>query len=200
MGSCISFSGSRTRLVSGLKISFFFWRKMMNWKLLGDLLPSELRLECERAGISPSVKDSHNFIRLSKYIMSNGYDPETFFFNTIYQADKTNTMVGMTPGAVGPSSTQAKPQEATKSPLHAKLTNPIRFDSPSKNSILHPPDESMEKLLGLFSTMSENIQKLVTLMEEKQMSNVNSDLEEYGSEEDDAIMGMDGSQYGSYGT
>ena len=40
----------------------------MNWKLLGDLLPSELRLECERAGIAPSVNDSHNFIKLSKYI------------------------------------------------------------------------------------------------------------------------------------
>ena len=172
----------------------------MNWKLLGDLMPSELRLECERAGIAPSVKDSHNFIRLSKYIMSNGYDPETFFFNTIYQADKTNPLVGMTPGAVSPSSTQVKPQEATKSPLQAKMTNPIRFDSTSKNSILHPPDENMEKLLGLCSTMSENIKKLVTLMEEKQMSNVNSDLEEYGSEEDDATMGMDGSLYGSYGT
>merc|ERR1712129_395795 len=198
MGSCISFSGSRTRLVSGLKISFFFWRKMMNWKLLGDLLPNELRLECERAGIAPSVKESHNFIRLSKYIMSNGYDPETFFFNTIYQADKTNPLVGMTPGAVSPSSFQAA--VPTKSLLQAKVPNPIRIDSPSKNSILHPPDESMEKLLGLFTMMSENIKKLVTLMEEKQMSNVNSDLEEYGSEEDDAIMGMDGSQYGSYGT
>jgi hypothetical protein len=70
---------------------------MMNWKLLGDLLPSELRLECERAGISASGKDSHNFIKLSKYIMGNGYDPETFFFNTLYQADKANPLVGITP-------------------------------------------------------------------------------------------------------
>ena len=70
---------------------------MLNWKLLGDLSPRELKLECERAGLAASDKDSHNFIRLSKYIMSNGYDPETFFFNTLYQADKTNPLVGMTP-------------------------------------------------------------------------------------------------------
>ena len=46
---------------------FLLFGEMMNWKLLGDLLPSELRLECERAGISASGKDSHNFIKLSKY-------------------------------------------------------------------------------------------------------------------------------------
>ena len=51
---------------------FSFGEKMLNWKLLGDLSPRELKLECERAGLAASDKDSHNFIRLSKYIMSNG--------------------------------------------------------------------------------------------------------------------------------
>ena len=36
--------------------SLSFWRKMLNWKLLGDLLPSELKLECERAGIEVSQR------------------------------------------------------------------------------------------------------------------------------------------------
>ena len=82
--------------------SFFFWSKMLNWKLLGDLLPSELKLECERAGIEVSPKGSHNMIKLSKYILSNGYDPETFFFNTHYQADKTHPLLGMTSAVTGP--------------------------------------------------------------------------------------------------
>jgi hypothetical protein len=69
---------------------------MLNWKLLGDLLPSELKLECEKAGIAASSKDSHNLLKLSKYSMSNGKDPETFYFNTHYQADKTHPFLGMT--------------------------------------------------------------------------------------------------------
>ena len=87
----------------------------MNWKLLGDLMPSELRLECERAGISASEKDSHNFIKLSKYIMGNGYDPETFFFNTLYQVDKTSPLVGMTPNKM------SRPVSIT--PPQAKVTS-----------------------------------------------------------------------------
>ena len=109
---------------------------MLHWKLLGDLLPSELRLECERAGITPSGKDSHDFIRLSKYVMSNGYDPETFFFNTIYQTDKTSPLLGMTPGAVGRASSQAK--VASKPPLATgtlpSTSNPIQMESTGKNS------------------------------------------------------------------
>ena len=156
----------------------------MNWKLLGDLLPSELRLECERAGIAASDKDSHNFVRLSKYVMSNGYDPETFFFNTIYQTDKTSPLIGMTPGAAGRSSSQAKVASSTPLPT---TSNPIRMDLTAKNSLLHPSDESMKTLLNLFTTMSVNIEKLVTLTEgRKQGDNARSDTDscvlDYGSE------------------
>ena len=134
----------------------------MNWKLLGVLLPSELRLKCERAGIAASDKDSHNCVRLSKYVMSNGYDPETFFFNTIYQTDKTSPLIGMTPGAAGRSSSQAKVASSTPLPT---TSNPIRMDLTAKNSLLHPSDESMKTLLDLFTTISVDIQKLVTLTE-----------------------------------
>ena len=68
---------------------------MHSWKLLGDLLPGELRLECERAGLKAVEKDSHNFVKLAKYILSNGFDPEMFYFNTLYQADKSNPLLGM---------------------------------------------------------------------------------------------------------
>ena len=161
---------------------------MLHWKLLGDLLPSELRLECERAGISPSSKDSHNCIRLSKYVMSNGCDPETFFFNTIYQTDKTSPLIGMTPGAGGKASSQAKIASAV--PLATGTATPIQMDSAPRNSLLHPSDDHMKTLLNLFTTMSENIKKLVTLTEgRKQKDNTIPDT--------DSNMGSDGSLDGS---
>ena len=120
---------------------------MLNWKLLGDLSPRELKLECERAGLAASDKDSHNFIRLSKYIMSNGYDPATFFFNTHYQADKTNPLVGMTPSnnprAEHLASLQAKvtsPKPSSASPT--STTNPA-----SKDSSSNPSDKSMRTMI-----------------------------------------------------
>ena len=142
---------------------------MLNWKLLGDLSPRELKLECERAGLAASDKDSHNFIRLSKYIMSNGYDPETFFFNTLYQADKTNPLVGMTPSnnprAEHVASLQAKVTSPTPKPLSA---SPTSTTSPaSKDSSSNPSDESMRTMLELFKTMSKDISKMVSLMEDR---------------------------------
>ena len=68
---------------------------MISWKLLGDLQPEELRLECERAGLAVSQKVSHNFVKLAKYILNNGYDPEEFYFNTIYKTHKSDPLVGM---------------------------------------------------------------------------------------------------------
>ena len=62
---------------------------------MGDLEPEELKLECEQANLSSSDKVSHNCIKMSKYILSNGYDPETFYFNTHYKADKTSPLMGM---------------------------------------------------------------------------------------------------------
>ena len=99
-----------------LRISFFvcFWVKMQNWKLLGDLEPEELRLECERANLSSSEKSSHNCIKLSKYILGNGYDPETFYFNTHYKADKTNPLMGMSApaGQVGAACRLTTPRQS----------------------------------------------------------------------------------------
>ena len=68
---------------------------MWSWKLLGDLEPEELKLECERANLLSSDKVSHNCIKLSKYILNNCYDPETFYFNTHYKADKTSPLMCM---------------------------------------------------------------------------------------------------------
>jgi hypothetical protein len=67
------------------------------WKLSGDLLPAQLKLECDRASIPASEQVSHNLVKFSKYIMGNGYDPETFYFNTLYQADCANNLMGMVP-------------------------------------------------------------------------------------------------------
>ena len=83
------------RVLEGFFSVSLFGVKMWSWKLLGDLEPEELKLECERANLSSSDKVSHNCIKMSKYILSNGYDPETFYFNTHYKADKTSPLMGM---------------------------------------------------------------------------------------------------------
>ena len=132
---------------------------MHSWKLLGDLLPRELRLECERAGLKAVEKDSHNFVKLAKYILSNGYDPESFYFNTLYQADKSNPLLGMmnNGGAknlagVGASGLTAVP--GVSSVLGSTM----------------PPtsDEASKALFALFSKMSQDIQRLVSVMEVKE--------------------------------
>ena len=171
----------------------------MNWKLLGDLLPSELRLECERAGIAASGKDSHNFIKLSKYIMGNGNDPETFFFNTLYQADKTNPLVGMTPNKISRpvniSSPQAKvtsaevlaaaPSKGSR-PASSSTTNPIQQGTASRSAFLQPSDDNMKTLLGLFSAMATDMKKMVSLLEEKKVKGNQGPPVGSGWEQDDS--------------
>ena len=102
--------------------SLSFWRKMLNWKLLGDLLPSELKLECERAGIEVSPKGSHNVIKLSEYILTNGYNPESFYFNTHYQADKT------------PLLTSAVECQARMYNAHARVSSPAAVTTSTSSS------------------------------------------------------------------
>ena len=148
---------------------------MLNWKLLGDLLPSELKLECERAGIEVSPKGSHNVIKLSKYILSNGYDPESFYFNTHYQADKSHPLLGMTSAVEG----QAKMYNA-----HARVSPPAAVQTSTTSSsrpltsappIHNTPGPSAttqtfrsdENLLQMFAKMSFGIEKMVALMEAK---------------------------------
>ena len=129
---------------------------MLCWKLLGDLLPNELRLECERAGLKVSEKESHNFVKLAKYILSNGYDPEDFFFNTYYQSDKSSPLVGMI------NDSQAKSPNAggtaSRGPSSTRLLG---------SSLPPSSDESSTALFGLFSKMSKDIEKLVSIMEVK---------------------------------
>ena len=144
---------------------------MLNWKLLSDLLPSELKLECERAGIAVSPKESLSVIRLSKYIMSSGYDPESFYFNTHYQADKTHPLLGMT-SAAGFHTSHAYNGHARVSPAAAatKLTSsPARPTTsvPLPQREPGPSSRSDDVLLQMLERMSLSVEKMVTLMEAK---------------------------------
>ena len=132
------------------------------WKLLGDLLPSELKLECERAAIPASEKSSHNFVKLSKYIMNSGYDPETFFFNTLYQADKSSNLMGM----VASSGTLSASQPLSSPRTNVTSGNATRPTPP----LPHVPLTSSageQQILVLITKMSSDILKLVSLMEAK---------------------------------
>ena len=148
---------------------------MLNWKLLGDLLPSELKLECERAEIEVSPKGSHNMIKLSKYILSNGYDPETFFFNTHYQADKTHPLLGMTSAVTGPAkmynaharvSSSAAVTTSTTSAARPIASAPLMHNNPGLSSTSQTL-RSDDKLLEMFERMSLGVEKMVALLEAK---------------------------------
>ena len=95
---------------------------MKNWKLLGELSAEEVKLECERANLVVKQNSSQNLVRLSKYIMTTGYDPETFYFNTLYQGNKNAPLVGMAaPGGnvqagFSSSRTRILPLEAAPTP------------------------------------------------------------------------------------
>ena len=136
------------------------------WKLLGDLLPAELKLECERAAIPASEKSSYNFVKLSKYIMNSGYDPETFFFNTLYQADKTSNLMGM----VATSGTLSACQPLSSPRANVTPGNAVHASKstmrPSPPLPLHS-SAGEQKILALITKMSSDILKLVSLMEEK---------------------------------
>ena len=155
--------------------SLSFWRKMLNWKLLGDLLPSELKLECERAGIEVSPKGSHNVIKLSKYILSNGYDPESFYFNTHYQADKSHPLLGMTSAVTGPAkmyndharvSSSAAVTTSTTSAARPIASAPLMHNNPGLSSTSQTL-RSDDKLLEMFERMSLGVEKMVALLEAK---------------------------------
>ena len=146
---------------------------MLSWKLLGDLLPGELRLECERAGVKASDKDSHNYVKLSKYILGNGYDPENFFFNTIYQTDKNNPLVGMVSGRVTnqlPSNTRVTAPTVLSAARASPSTTSTQGDSGFERGSSQPGvvlGNDSKSLFTLFTKMSQDIQKLVTIMEDK---------------------------------
>ena len=137
---------------------------MLNWKLLGDLSSSELKLECERAGIAASQKDAHNVIKLSKYIMNSGYDPESFFFNTHYQADKTHPLLGMTSAAGFNAAAKVSNAQATSScPKTTAPAPPLNTKTGFCSKAL-----SLEgDLHQMFQKVSQGIEKMVSLMEDK---------------------------------
>ena len=102
---------------SGILFFLSFWVKMKNWKLLGELSAEEVKLECERANLVVKQNSSQNLVRLSKYIMTTGYDPETFFFNTLYQGIKNVSLVGM---AVSSSSAQGSSSTSNLKAIRSK--------------------------------------------------------------------------------
>ena len=130
------------------------------WKLLGDLLPAELKLECERAAIPPSDKSSHNFVKLSKYIMSSGYDPETFFFNTLYQADKASNLMGMVATSVTLSACQPSSSSRTNvTPGNAVASAGIKRLSPPVPPLPLNSSASYDQILVKITKMPYNILK-----------------------------------------
>ena len=136
---------------------------MLSWKLLGDLLPQELRLECERAGIKASQKDSHNFVKLAKYILSNGYDPEEFYFNTIYKTDKSDPLFGMMNGSA------AKASDGGVRVLSPFTASGLSSSTVASGTSAPPPsDGTSTALFELFTKMSQDIQKMVSIMEVKE--------------------------------
>ena len=136
---------------------------MLSWKLLGDLRPEELRLECERAGLKPSQKDSFNFIKMAKHILSNGYNPEDFYFNTIYKTDMSDPLFGMING----NGARASSAGVSTSP---PFTAPGFSPSVGAVGSSTPPtsDGTSTALLVLFTKMAQDIQKLVSIMEVKE--------------------------------
>ena len=136
---------------------------MQSWKLLGDLQPQELRLECERAGLKPSQKESYNFIKMAKHILGNGYNPEDFYFNTMYKTDMSDPLFGMINGNGAKVSSAGV---SASSPFTAPGCSPS--DGALGSSTPPTSDGTSAALFGLFTKMSQDIQKLVSIMEVKE--------------------------------
>ena len=150
-----------------LRISFLFFggKKvvMWTWKLLGDLQAEELKLECERANLVSSDKAFHNCVKLAKYILGNGYDPETFYFNTHYKADKSSPLIGMSAsGQLGATTCPASSMAARTSPPAA--VNLVTSALKQKNS----SDEILGSILGYVTKMSSDIQQLLTIKKQEE--------------------------------
>lgn len=141
---------------------------MWNWKLLGDLDPNELKLECERANLVGSDKAFHNCIKLSKYILNNGYDPETFYFNTHYKADKTNPLVGMAVptgqlcAARNAPSSRTNVTSAKVKTASCSVSNPVTANTTPQNSA----DRMLDSILGLVQTLSSDVKQLLAIKEQ----------------------------------
>ena len=139
----------------------YFWSKM--WKLLADLLPGQLKLECKRASLSPSEEASHNIIKINKYIMANGCDPESFYFNTLYESDTANNLMGMIP-----TTSQALPSSTTSAPS----ATPVRMSAgvaitSHVNPTLQPKFEDEHFILNQIKKMSSEIESLKLQIEEQ---------------------------------
>ena len=148
----LSFESARSQVCGTLS----FWSEM--WKLLADLLPGQLKLECKRASISPSEEASHNLVRISKYIMANGYDPETFYFNTLYESDSANNLMGMIPteGKLGAGQAQLSSAAPFRMSAGVAATSPLQ----SKR-------EDEQYILSQIKKMSSDIDSLKLQMDEQ---------------------------------
>ena len=152
------------------------------WKLLGDLLPAELKLECERAAIPPSDKSSHNSVKLAKYIMTSGYDPETFFFNTLYQADKTSNLMGMVATSGTLSSSSPRTNVTAGNAVNASATTKLPSPPAPLNS-----SAGEKQILAIITKMSSDILKLVSMMEERKTGTAGSELGEDRSDDGSSL-------------
>ena len=152
----LSFESARSQVCGTLS----FWSEM--WKLLADLLPGQLKLECKRASISPSDEASHNLVKISKYIMANGYDPETFYFNTLYESDSANNLMGMIPTEGKFNAGQAKPSSATPVRISAGVATTSSLNPP-----VQPKHEDDLFILNQIKKMSSEIESLKLQMEEQ---------------------------------
>ena len=126
------------------------------WKLLCDLQPEEVKLECERANLVVSHQSSQNIIRLSKYIISTGYDPETFYFNTHYQGDKTTPLIGMAARNLKAAHCFSS-SKTNVTPVNVVTSS---VSTPVKSNIQQKTDESIALLLEQVTKMSADILKL----------------------------------------
>ena len=152
----LSFESARSQVCGTLS----FWSEI--WKLLADLLPGQLKLECKRASISPSEEASHNLVKVSKYIMANGYDPETFYFNTLYESDSANNLMGMIPteGKLGAGQAQLSSATPVRMSAAVAATSPV-------NPPLHSKREDEHYILSQIKNMSSEIDSLKLQMDEQ---------------------------------
>ena len=153
---------------------------MKNWKLLGDLSAEEVMLECERANLVVVQNSSQNLVRLSKYVMTTGYDPETFFFNTLYQGIKNVPLVGMAAPGGNVQATRARISTMGAAPVPSSSAQ----GSSSTSNMKASSEESVEKIFSLFTTMAGDLHTLVTLAQHQLKSMLPNPLIDSGVQAD----------------
>ena len=136
-----------------------------------------------------SEKPSHNCIKLSKYILGNGYDPETFYFNTHYKADKTNPLIGMSApaGQLGAAFRPSPPR------ANAPSANSVKTSTGSvANTAMaqrNSSDAILESILGFIKKMSSDVEQLLASKKQEKPSMQKNPLTGSGLGEDSSDAG-----------